>query len=144
LNGAGLESFTAEVLRSGEAGTQVRYQAPILGSGAFGLEAGRDATGGAWLRCWLEALPEEVELDSFGLRLRSRTQAYLRSSAWWDGGFSCSRRAWRFRAYEERPETGYAMTQLLPRQEWVPGGGVQRHDRFMQTFTFDTQLCPPA
>jgi hypothetical protein len=46
---------------------------------------------------------------------------------------------------QERPETGYAMTQLLPRQgEDALVLGFDRHDRFQHSFQFNTRSCPPS
>ncbi|RPI20838.1 MAG: alpha-galactosidase, partial [Chloroflexota bacterium] len=50
-----------------------------------------------------------------------------------------------FEPGEERPETGYAMTQLLPRSgQGSLVLGFDRHERFQQTFTFDTRQRPPS
>ncbi len=148
LNGAALEDWRAEVARSDADGIALRYTAPALGNGVFGIEAGV-ASGRIWLRCWIEGLGDSVTLDSFGLRFESveNLRAYLRHGYFsWDGSDYVEPEAMSdFEPYESRPETGYGMTQLLPRSG--TGSlvvGFDRHDRFQQTFTFDTRQRPAA
>ena len=148
LNGVALEEAQAESADAGNA-LELRYRAPGLGGGAFGVEARREEGGGLRLRWWVEGLPAGVDLDSFGLRFAAveNLRAYLRNGYFsWDGSFYVQPDALGgLDADVERPETGYAATQLLP---WNGGGGVvlgcERCDRFQQTFTFDTRTAPPA
>ena len=149
LNGMPLEEFHAQVLREEANEITVRYTAPALGGAMFGLASRRESTAHYSLHYWIEGLSESIVLDSFGLRFESveNLRAYLRHGYYsWDGSFYVEPEAMGdFEEYESRPETGYGMTQLLPR---LGAGsliaGFDRHDRFQQTFTFDTRRCPPT
>ncbi|MGB8984259.1 MAG: glycoside hydrolase family 36 protein, partial [Anaerolineales bacterium] len=141
LNGAPLAGWTCEVLRSDRERIELRCTSASLGGGTFGLQAVQNAEGQVWIQYWLEKLPDDLILDSFGLRFEQveNLRQYLRNGYFsWDG------------SYYVQPDTmvdvnaevprGYGMTQLLPRH----GSGClilgfDRHDRFQQTFTFDTR-----
>ena len=88
-------------------------------------------------------------LNSFGIRFQqvNNLRQYLRHGYHsWDGSYFVDPEALAGWGTEEtRPETGYAMTLLMPRN--APGSlviGFERHDRFQQTFTFDTRNNPPS
>ncbi|MBI5955324.1 MAG: alpha-galactosidase [Chloroflexi bacterium] len=149
INGAPLEGWAREVIRSDDEQIELRYTSASLG-GTFGLHATHtDAQGRIWIRYWVEGLPNDLVLDSFGLRFEriENLRQYLRHGYFsWDGSYFVQPEAMAdFEEYESRPETGYGMTQLLPRNG--SGSlilGFDRHDRFQQTFTFDTRQQPPA
>ncbi len=91
----------------------------------------------------------DTPLNSFGIGFQQvdNLRQYLRHGYHsWDGSNYVDPEALAgWGANEPRPETGYAMTQLLPRN--APGSlviGFERHDRFQHTFTFDTHLTPPS
>lgn len=88
-------------------------------------------------------------LNSFGLRFAGikNLRAYLKNGYHsWDAAFYVEPEGITdFTQQEERPEVGYAMTQLLARhgnQHLLIG--FDRHDRFQQTFTFETQKTPTS
>ncbi len=149
LNGAPLQGARVQVTRSDAGSAEWRYRAPALGEGLFGVEIARENDTRCSLRYWLEGLPETVVLDSFGLQFGrlENLRAYLRNGYYsWDGSFYVDPES---RAdgetSEASTETGYAMTQLLPRQG--SGSlvlGFDRHERFQHTFTFDTRAAPPS
>lgn len=96
----------------------------------------------------LEGYPVD-RLDSFGLRFKGikNLRAYLKNGYHsWDGAFYVEPEGLAaFGPDESRPETGYAMTQLLARHgDRCVVLGFDRHDRFQQTFSFDTHSTPPA
>jgi alpha-galactosidase len=150
LNSLLLEGSTCEVVRADAAQIELYYRAPALQEGHFGIRAfSPDQYGRVWLSYWVEELPEEMVLDSFGFRFErvENLRAYLCNGyTSWDGSFYVQPEAMNdFGESEPRPETGYAMTQLLPHGQ--PGSvviGFNRHDRFQQTFTFDTRRQPTA
>jgi alpha-galactosidase len=107
----------------------------------------------SWLRYSLEnARPEAIA--SFGLRFGQveNLRAYLANGYHsWDGTFYVDVEGLSvFGPGEQRPERGYAMTQLLPRFGLAVehGGsvvlGFDRHERFQHEFHFDTRETPPA
>jgi len=150
LNSIVLQEIQAEITLSGEDAQEIiiRYRSPALGSGRFVVEAQQvSKQGSGWLRYWLEDLDPQIELNSFGLRFQAieNLRAYLCNGYHsWDESFYVEPEALAdFEPYEARPDTGYAMTQFLPR--FGAGSlvmGFDRHDRFQQTFTFDTQSRP--
>lgn len=150
LNGAQLGEWSCEVIRSDGGHIELRYAAPSLGDGAFVIQAtAADAQGHAWIRYWLEGLRDDLVLDAFGLRFErvENLRQYLRNGYFsWDGSYYVQPESMAdFEEYESRPETGYGMTQLLPRHgSGCLVLGFDRHDRFQQTFTFDTRRQPPA
>ena len=88
-------------------------------------------------------------LNSFGLCFEAveNLRAYLCNGYQsWDASFYVEPEGLHcFDPNEPCPETGFAMTQLLPR--FGKGSvviGFDRHDRFQQTFTFGTSQCPPT
>lgn len=150
LNGAPLEGWQA-VSEVGEAGAlTVRYNAPGLHGAALVADLSPpDEAGISWLRTSLEGAGDPTAFDSFGLQFEAveNLRAYLRCGYnSWDGSFYVEPEGLAdFEPYEDRPETGFALTQLLPR--YASGCvvvGFDRHDRFQQTFTFDTRQNPPA
>lgn len=148
LNGSPLEGWSCEIARSDAERIEMRYTAAVLSGGAFGLKAvHEDTQDRIWIQYWVEGLPQDLTLDSFGLRFEQveNLRQYLRNGYFsWDGSYYVQPEAMTdFSEDEPRPETGYAMTQLLPRRG--SGGlvlGFDRHDRFQQAFTFDTRRQP--
>ncbi len=149
LNGTILKDWHPEIAQHDEAGIVLHYTA-ARGQGKFGLRANYVASGRRLgLRYWLEGLGDDVELNSFGLHFEAveNVRAYLRNGYLsWDGSFYVEPEALNdFEDYESRPETGYGMTQLLPRLgSGSVVAGFDRHDRFQHTFTFDTRHHPPS
>jgi alpha-galactosidase len=170
VNSSVLNHIRAEVVLDEASHQIVQYRSPALGDGVFGLEIYHDQpsshspiseprNGGIeedkgegdcfWVRYWIEGLPPSLALDSFGLQFQAveNLRSYLRNGyTSWDGSTYVDVEALAdFGLHETRPETGYAMTQLLPRHgENSLILGFDRHDRFQQTFTFDSHRCPPA
>lgn len=138
------------VLRPGPLDWELEMTSPAILGATFGLRGTVTADGSRIeLRYWIHNLPRDVVVDSFGIRFErvENLRAYLRNGYHsWDGSFYVEPEAMRdWEEYEARPETGYAMTQLLPRG--APGClvlGFDRHDRFQHTFTFETRARPPA
>ncbi len=128
----------------------LRYQSRMLGDGTFNLEICHDKPSERfWLKYWIEGLAPSQVLDSFGLQCQEveNLRSYLRNGyTSWDGSAYVDVEALTdFRSHETRPETGYAMIQLLPRHGQTSLLlGFDRHDRFQHTFTVDTTCCPPA
>ncbi len=141
LNGVALDDARAEIIANDAARIELRYTAPALGNGAFGVAIARENGSRAWLRYWIVGL--NAAPDSFGVRFArvENLRAYLRNGyTSKDGSFYVEPETDQTRA-----ETGYAMTQLLPR--FGAGSvvlGFDRHDRFQQTFAFDARATPPA
>ena len=113
----------------------------LLRGGSFHVEVGCEEEGRCVIRYWLEALPDDFVLDSFGITFAGvhNLNTFLRSGYLsWDGSY--------YVQPELTPGTtvqGYAMTQLLPRDG--SGSlvlGFDRHDRFQHTFTVDCGLTP--
>lgn len=110
-------------------GLSLEYALP---EGRFGLEARVEGD-----RCRvsyrLEDSPADLVLDSFGLhfaRLEGVRAALRQGYHSWDGAEYVDLEA------IPQPRTGYALTQLLPREG--PGSavlGFERHDRFQHRFT---------
>jgi hypothetical protein len=148
LNGTPLESWACEVVRSDEEYMELHYTASELGNGTFGVKVAYPVPEhNLWIQYWVEKLPQGLVLDSFGLRFEQveNVRQFLRSGYFsWDGSYyvqpdslpEVGENVVRF-------EKGYGMCQILPRQ-----GvgcliiGFDRHDRFQQTFTFDTSRQP--
>lgn len=114
-----------------------------LRGGSFHVEVTQEAERRLEARWWLESVPDGFVLDSFGLRFAElrNLRDFLRCGyVSWDG------------SYYVQPEltagtrtTGYAMTQLLPKNG--AGSivlGFDRHDRFQQTFTLDSGVDPAS
>ncbi len=141
LNGVALDDARAQVVANDVAHIELRYTAPALGDGAFGIELVRENKARAWLRYWIVGLRDAP--DSFGIQFArvENLRAYLHNGYHsWDGSVYIEAEAAR-----GRNETGFAMTQLLPR--FGSGSvvlGFDRHDRFQQTFTFDARTTPTS
>lgn len=150
VNSLALQDTQVEVVLTEPHHQIVQYRSPTLGDGLFGLDVRQDRRlAQLWLRYWVEGLPASQALDSFGLRFEriENLRGYLRNGySSWDGSAYIDVEALAdFGPGENRPDTGYAMSQLLPRH----GGnglilGFDRHDRFQQTFTVDSRQCPPG
>lgn len=148
LNGSPLEDSKSEVLHSDGDYVELRYSAKALGAGAFGFKVTHvDGHGHIWIHYWVEGLPQDLVLDSFGLRFEQieNLRQYLRNGYFsWDGSYYVQPDTMTdFEETDTRLERGYGMCQLLPRH----GNGslilgFDRHDRFQQTFTFDTSRQP--
>jgi hypothetical protein len=141
LNGVVLDDARVEVIANDATRIELRFTAPALGNGVFGFEIVREDKARAWSRYWLEGFTGT--LDSFGLGFArvENLRAYLRNGYHsWDGSFYIEPEADR-----TRNETGYAMTQLLPRHgEGSVVIGFDRHTRFQQTFVFDARHVPAS
>jgi hypothetical protein len=144
LNSVLLRNWQCEVIRSNRQQIDLRYTSPALGNGAFRLQAVPSEEGDRLaLRYWVEALPKDLVLDSFGLRFEQveNLRQFLRNGYFsWDGSYYVQPDTM---AGISRLETGYGMCQLLSRD----GSsnlilGFDRHDRFQQTFTFDLSDQP--
>ncbi len=148
LNNAPLQNWTCDVFRSDSEKIQLRFASPSLGGGTFGFQA-THSDKKITIRYWVEGLPPDLVLDSFGLRFAQvqNVRQFLRNGYFsWDGSY--------YVQPDTLPivekgisfiETGYSMCQFLPR--YGSGGlilGFDRHDRFQQTFTFDTRSQPLA
>ncbi|MBN1119765.1 MAG: alpha-galactosidase [Anaerolineae bacterium] len=150
VNSIVLKDFQVEIVQDEPEHKLLRYQSPVLGDGVFGLEIRRDRLlDQVVLRYWLEGLDPSLVLTSFGLQFQEieNLRAYLRNGyTSWDGSAYVDVEALAdFGPHEIRPDTGYAMTQLLPHHgEKSLLLGFDRHDRFQNVFTFDTLRCPPA
>jgi hypothetical protein len=146
LNEAPLEDWSCQVIRSEANQIELRYTSGSLGKGTFGLQAVQDAQGQVWIQYWLAGLPDDLVLDSFGLRFEhaENLRQFLRNGYFsWDGSYYVQPDT--LADLQEKVPPGYGMTQLLPRHghdNLVLG--FDRHDRFQQTFTFDTRLRPVA
>jgi len=146
LNGVPLLDWTPEITFHAADHHTLVYTAPDQAKFTFDI---RHDDQRATIRYRLTGLDPARVIDSFGLMFErvENVRAYLRSGyTSWDGSFYVEPEGLRdFEPYETRPETGFAMTQLLPRQ----GNGnlvlgFDRHDRCQQTFTFDTRRAPLA
>jgi hypothetical protein len=148
LNGAPLESWTFEVARSDGDHVELHYTAAALAGGTFGLTATHEhANDQIWIQYWVEGLPPDLVVDSFGMRFEQveNLRQYLRNGYFsWDGSYYVQPDTMTdFGEPDPRFERGYGMCQLLPR--YGSGSlilGFDRHDRFQQTFTFDTSRQP--
>ncbi|MBI5714205.1 MAG: alpha-galactosidase [Chloroflexi bacterium] len=148
LNGVELTNARSEVLQNDPEHKKVCYHSPELGQGSFYLEVRKDGDV-IELRYWLEDAPPALDLYSFGLRFAAveNLRLYLRNGYFsWDGSFYVQPESLSdFESDEERPEVGYAVTQLLPHHaEGSVVIGFDRHDRFQQSFTFDTRQQPSS
>lgn len=148
LNGVELANPRSDVLQNDPEFGKVCYHSPELGQGSFCLEVRKDGDV-LELRYWLEDAPPTLDLYSFGLRFAAveNLRLYLRNGYFsWDGSFYVQPESLSdFDSAEERPEVGYAVTQLLPHHaEGSVVIGFDRHDRFQQSFTFDTRQQPPS
>jgi len=145
VNGQQLENLHFTVLQADARACLIQYHSPMLGNGSFTIEV---ALNGEKLgvRYWLENIPSEMRLENFGLRFTAveNVRQYLRNGYFsWDGSFYVQPGALHNVEQESRPETGYAMTQILPTQgNETLVLGFDRHDRFQHTFTFDTSCQP--
>jgi hypothetical protein len=150
VNGQVLDGWSAAVTRDDGVALQLRFHAPEGGAPVFGVTVEREGpAGGCRLRWWLDDLPAGTPLDRFGLRFAAveNLRQYLRMGyTSWDGSAYVEPEGLAdFGPDEERPETGYALTQLLPRG--AAGSvvlGFERHDRFQHTFVFDTRAAAPV
>lgn len=106
-----------------------------LPTGQFRASIRQESDSRCWIQYWVEGLPNDFVLDSFGIRFEALTnlRAFLRQGYFsWDGSY--------YTQAEEYPVgstiKGYAMTQLLPL--FGTGSvviGFDRHDRYQQPFT---------
>jgi len=108
LNGAPLEQAHVQVLRQDAHSIVLRYQAALLQDGAFQIEIREENGTHLRMRYWLENLPGDIVLNSFGVHFDSlaNVRAYLRNGYFsWDGSEY-------IKTTEARTITGFAMTQL--------------------------------
>jgi hypothetical protein len=71
-----------EITHSDNRYIELRYTAAAIGNGAFGLRISHpDAQGHIWIQYWVEGLPQDLSLDSFGLRFEQieNLRQYLRN-----------------------------------------------------------------
>lgn len=153
INGAVLEDFHVEQImvdpeESRESRLELRYTAPQLGESVFIVQVYCSGDHCSWLRYWIENIHPE-EISSFGLRFGQieNLRSYLVNGyTSWDGTFYADVEGLKAIGPDaQRPEHGFAMTQLLP--QYGKGGvvlGFDRHERFQQEFHFDTRVTPPA
>jgi alpha-galactosidase len=87
-------------------------------TGSFHVGIHADESGRIWLRYWLESIPEDTALMSFGLRfnLVGEARAFLRNGYFsWDGSYYVA-------LNDIAPDSsvqGYAMTQFLPTADGI-------------------------
>jgi hypothetical protein len=154
VNGQVLAEHQLTVVMQKEDTLAVRFNAPSLGETSLGVSFSFNAgliegTIGqlVQIRYWMAGLPAEFVLDSFGLHFTAieNLRSYLKNGYHsWDGSSYHEPEAMGDLP-GERPETGYAMAQFLPR--FGAGSavlGFDRHDRFQHTFEFDTHQRPTA
>jgi alpha-galactosidase len=126
----------------------LHYNLPALENGSFHVEIVQETPEHCWLSYWLESLPDDFVLDSFGIRFEklSNLRAFLRNGYFsWDGSFYVEPEHIDSPAPTPFLEQGYAMTQLLPHSG--TGSviiGFDRHDRYQHTFKLDRQVSPFA
>jgi hypothetical protein len=150
LNGAPLEGWTCEVLHLDSERMELRYTSASLAGGVFRIQAHQAESGQQiWMHYSVEGLPDDLILDSFGLRFEQveNVRQYLRNGYFsWDGSYYVQPDTLPDTERDApRLEVGYAICQFLPR--YGSGSlilGFDRHDRFQQTFTFDTTSQPLA
>lgn len=147
VNGQELENVQSQLLSSNRGGCTLKWTAPLLGDGAFTLEASQDGDQ-IRLQYWLEDIPAGFVLDSFGLRFRAveNLGRYLCNGYYsWDSSLYIQPEAVDADTTGAQAETGYAVTQILPKEG--RGSlviGFDRQDRFQQTFAFDARQSPPS
>lgn len=130
VNGALLVDAQQNLVQQNENEIVVRSTSPSF-DGIFFIALMRENESCLVLRCWIENLPNEFVLDSFGIHFArvENVRAFLRNGYFsWDGS-----------EYVETATannvTGYAMTQLLATDASANVViGFERHDRFQQTF----------
>jgi alpha-galactosidase len=150
LNGASLPDYVCEVIQAERDHIELHFTAAALAGGTLGLKASHaDAAGHLWVQYWVAELPEDLVLDSFGLRFEKveNLRQYLRNGYFsWDGSYYVQPDTLpNVEKRDSRVETGYAMCQLLPRYgDGCLILGFDRHDRFQQTFSVDTSQQPPS
>jgi len=144
VNGTDLANPRCEVEADGPENLRLRFSAPAF-PGALCLEA---APSGEclWLQTWVEGLPDDFVLDSFGVTFEAveNLGAYLRSGYHsWDGASYVDPQAPLLPQGAPHLD-GYALTQLLPRLgEGSAVLGFERHDRFQTVFRFvDGEASP--
>ncbi len=148
INGSRLENARSILKTHTDDHIQLLYDAPILGSGTFQIELVQVDDKHCWLRYWIENIPNDFELNSFGVLFEtlSNLRAFLRNGYFsWDGSFYVQPEQIDTKLPVPKLEQGYAMTQLLP--QTGTGSvviGFDRHDRFQQIFTLDRQVTPFA
>jgi len=146
LNNAPLQDWTCDVIRSDPEQIELRYASPSQSGCVFKLQA-IHLKEKITICYWLEGLPPDLILDSFGLRFEGveNVRQFLRNGYFsWDGSYYVQPDT--IPAPKDgvsRVEMGYGMCQFLPR--YGRGSlilGFDRHDRFQQTFTFDMSRQP--
>ena len=91
LNGVPLTAWHCEALELDEERIELRYTSSELGEGTLRIQALRSQTQDCLvLRYWLEDLPKDTVLDSFGLCFEQveNVHQYLRNGYFsWDGSY---------------------------------------------------------
>jgi alpha-galactosidase len=148
INQERIEDYQVDLVRDDGVKTIVCFLVPNLGGCVFTVEIdqGKPGIPGS-LSYKIEDPGSAQSLFSFGLAFEAidNLRAYFRNGYFsWDGsGYIEPQAMFDFEDYEDRFETGYAMTQLIPmRGEDNLILGFDRNDRFQHTFTFDTKRCP--
>lgn len=133
VNGAPMDDAQARVIHDDPDATLLQFALPNSAHGNFLVGLERENPSQWIMRYWIEHLPTEFVLDSFGVRFPhiENVRAFLRNGYFsWDGSEYVP-------ANVPRDVVGYAMTQLLPaRGKGCIVLGFDRHDRFQQTFAF--------
>lgn len=149
LNGVLLDDWACEILQLQSDHMEFRYTSMSLGGGTFRLQVTLSNSQHIWMRYWVEGLPPDLVLDSFGLRFEQveNVRQFLRNGYFsWDGSYYIQPDTLLIHEGNiSYVETGYGMCQFLPR--YGSGSlilGFDRHDRFQQTFTLDMGSQPLA
>lgn len=134
VNGKPLDGRRCQV-EAVDGGWRMTCRAPALAAARFVLEIRCD--GDQAVLAWsIEDLLAGYVLDSFGLNFArvENLRAFLRQGYMsWDGSEYLEPRP------AEGAKTGYAVTQLLPHEgDLNLVLGFERHDRFLQSFTFES------
>lgn len=133
LNGMILADADVQVVHDDAERIQLECTASALQDGRFLIEVKRETESRLTVRYRIENLPDTFVLDSFGIHFArvENLRAFLRSGYFsWDGSEYIP-------AGSHGVVRGYALTQLLPKEE--SGSviiGFLRHDRYQHTFTF--------
>lgn len=145
INGTVQEGLQPVIDQTPNGAIHLCYTLPAVGTFGVDIVTGKRPCS---LHYWLEGLPDDFTLDSFGIRFDriENARAYLRNGYFsWDGSFYVDVEGAAAIPSAPGLEKGYAVTQLLP---FFSGGsvivGFDRHDRFQQIFTFDTHQHPLA
>lgn len=134
LNGAVLADAQCELVQQGKNEIVLRYNLAVS-DGTLLVAWTRADSSRAQMRYRIENVPNDLVLDSFGIHFAcvEGVRAFFRNGYFsWDGSEYVQ-------ADAANNVVGYAMTQLLSNDgDANVVIGFERHDRFQQTFTFNT------